>query len=670
MKNALEYNVRKVHKPAWKVGCGRTSRQPGQIGNEAAVTSFVRVTVQPSTLCFPVRRSAPPTPLVFPDKTNCLHGGKTSSGAGWVLLYKDLMNDKTTSKNYQVLARKYRPMTFEDMIGQEPLVKTLTNAFKTGRVAHAFMLTGVRGIGKTTTARLLARALNYESDNHEGPSVKLEPAGVHCDAINRSSHLDVMEMDAASRTGVGDIREILDSVRYGPVEARYKVYIIDEVHMLSQQAFNALLKTLEEPPDHAKFIFATTEIRKIPITVLSRCQRFDLRRVEADELCKHLANICKQEKANISQDGLMLIARAAEGSVRDGLSLLDQAIVQAEGAGEVSAEDIRIMLGLADRTRVLALFALAVGGDAKGALNEVRSQYTDGADPAIIVRDLLDICHEVSRAKALGLDAEFDMAPDQVKRLHELAGSLTMGQITRAWQMLLSAHGDVRAAPDPLAAAEMALLRLAVAGDLPPPELASQLLASLKDVKGISTTSSGGSLGGPRTETSSPPPLARGNTTPQPAPTLQPQATASTAPKLEINTLEELVAAIPKNQTGLRYDVEKYIRPIRFEPGTFVFSLAPGAPVKVEKDLEYQLRAWVTDATSRPWHIEVDTKTQGKSSLLERRRSAQAKRKDAEDNHPVVLSAQALFPGVGIEFRERPSISNIIEADFSAKKDE
>lgn len=570
------------------------------------------------------------------------------------------MTTKSTSKNYQVLARKYRPMTFEDMIGQEPLVKTLTNAFKTGRVAHAFMLTGVRGIGKTTTARLLARALNYESDDHDGPSVKLEPPGIHCDAINRSSHLDVMEMDAASRTGVGDIREILDSVRYGPVEARYKVYIIDEVHMLSQQAFNALLKTLEEPPDHAKFIFATTEIRKIPITVLSRCQRFDLRRVEADELCKHLANICKQEKANISEDGLMLIARAAEGSVRDGLSLLDQAIVQAEDGAEVSAEDIRIMLGLADRTRVLELFASAVSGDAKGALTEVRSQYTDGADPAVIVRDLLDICHEVSRAKALGSEAEFDMAPDQITRLHDLAGSLTMGQITRAWQMLLSAHGDVRAAPDPLAAAEMALLRLAVAGDLPPPELAAQLLAGLKDVKNAPKPSGGSSgSGGSRETTSSQ--LTHGSTVPQPAPTPQPQAAASTTPKLDINTLEDLVSAIPKNQTGLRYDIEKYIRPIRFEPGTFVFSFAPNAP----KDLEYQLRAWVTDATSRPWHIEVDTKIQGEPSMLERRRSARSERKDAEDSHPVATTARALFPGVEIEFRDRPSISNVIEADFT-----
>ncbi len=564
-------------------------------------------------------------------------------------------------------------MTFEDMIGQEPLVKTLTNAFKTGRVAHAFMLTGVRGIGKTTTARLLARALNYQSNTVDSPSVKLAPPGIHCDAINRSSHLDVMEMDAASRTGVGDIREILDSVRYGPVEARYKIYIIDEVHMLSQQTFNALLKTLEEPPDHAKFIFATTEIRKIPITVLSRCQRVDLRRVGADELAKHLANISKQENANIAPDGLKLIARAAEGSVRDGLSLLDQAIVQdvdQDGAGDtqVSAEDIRAMLGLADRTRVLDLFALAIGGDATGTLNEVRSQYTDGADPGVIVRDLLDICHEVSRAKALGDACEFDMAPDQVSRLHDLAGGLSMGQITRAWQILLSAFGDVRAAPDPLAAAEMALLRLAVAADLPPPELAAQILAGLKDVPDTPKALSGG--GGSSVGTSS----VQAQSTPQAsaqtsaAPSLQapaPKVKTVDTPKLELNSLQELVAAIPKNRSGLRFDIEKYIRPIKFELGTLIFSLAPNAP----KDLEYQLRAWLTETTARPWRVEVDTKPQGEPSLLERRRAAQAEQKQAEENHPAAKAARKLFPGVEIEFRDREAISNVIEADFAPNKE-
>ena len=299
-----------------------------------------------------------------------------------------------TGQTYQVLARKYRPTTFEDMIGQEAMVTTLTNAFKAGRVAHAFMLTGVRGIGKTTTARLLARALNYEREGADGPSVELGTHGIHCERIMASQHMDVLEMDAASRTGVDNMREMLDGVRYAPVEALYKVYIIDEVHMLSTGAFNALLKTLEEPPDHAKFIFATTEIRKVPITVLSRCQRFDLRRVDASSLQSHLSKICAKENVQVSDEGLALISRAAEGSVRDSLSLLDQAIVQAGLDGnEVSGEQVRVMLGLADRVRVLDLFEKAAGGDGAGALNEMRAQYDDAADPTIVMRDLLDICH-------------------------------------------------------------------------------------------------------------------------------------------------------------------------------------------------------------------------------------------------------------------------------------
>ena len=568
------------------------------------------------------------------------------------------MTEKPDSaKNYKVLARKYRPLVFEDMIGQEALVTTLTNAFSTGRVAHAFMLTGVRGIGKTTTARLLARALNYESDDHEGPSVKLDPPGVHCDAINKSSHMDVMEMDAASRTGVGDIREILDSVRYAPVSARYKVYIIDEVHMLSGAAFNALLKTLEEPPDHAKFIFATTEIRKIPITVLSRCQRFDLRRVEAGELVDHLAKICEKEGAKIARDGLALIARAAEGSVRDGLSLLDQAIVQADEDKEVGADTVRTMLGLADRTRVLSLFALAARGDAKGALTEVRAQYNDGADPSVIIRDLLDICHEVSRAKVLGEEADFDAAPDQITRLHELAANLSMGQITRLWQMLLKSHDDVRMAPDPLAACEMALLRMAVAGDLPPPELAAQMLEGLKNVKDAPAAKTEPS------STTSTAPQAIGNVQAKPVLELKPEPAEGTAP--QISSLAELVAVMPKSKQGLKYDIEKYIRPIKLETGTLLFSSAPNAPA----DLVRRVSSYLTEVTNRPWEVREDNDGQGAPSLVEQRRAAKKQRQQYEESHPIIAKARELFPGVDIEFRDRETISNVIEANFSKDED-
>ena len=594
-------------------------------------------------------------------------------------LQEPMTDTPDSSQNYQVLARKYRPLVFEDMIGQDALVKTLTNAFKTGRVAHAFMLTGVRGIGKTTTARLLARALNYESDHHEGPSVMLDPPGVHCEAINKSSHMDVMEMDAASRTGVGDIREILDSVRYAPVSARYKVYIIDEVHMLSSAAFNALLKTLEEPPDHAKFIFATTEIQKIPVTVLSRCQRFDLRRVEAGELTTHLANICEKEGANIATDGLALIARAAEGSVRDGLSLLDQAIVQAKGADEVSAEDIRAMLGLADRTRVLDLFAMAAHGDAKSALTEVRAQYNDGADPVIIVRDLLDICHETSRAKILGEAAGFDAAPDMVARLHELAGGLSTGQITRLWQLLLKSHDDVRSAPDPLAACEMALLRLAVAGELPPPELAAQILEGLKDVALPAAAPTGGGSGGKRgsgdsgssaqistsaaTPITSPAPQSSGNAHARPA--LELSAVPSD-PIAQISSLAELVSAMPKTETGLKYDIEKYIRPITFETGILVYSPAPNAPAGLVR----RVSAYLTQVTNRPWEVREDENKEGAPSLLEARRNAKQQRDKYEQNHPAVVRAKQLFPGVKVEFKDRTPISNVIEGDFVNKKEQ
>lgn len=548
-------------------------------------------------------------------------------------------------------------MTFEDMIGQEAMVKTLTNAFSTGRVAHAFMLTGVRGIGKTTTARLLARALNYEGP-HEGPSVVLDPPGIHCEAINKSSHMDVMEMDAASRTGVGDIREILDSVRYAPVSARYKVYIIDEVHMLSSAAFNALLKTLEEPPDHAKFIFATTEIRKIPITVLSRCQRFDLRRVEAGELTDHLAGISQSENAQISREGLAMMARAAEGSVRDGLSLLDQAIVQAEGDNEVSGEQIRSMLGLADRGRVLDLFSVAAMGDAKGALSEVRSQYNDGADPAVIIRDLLDTCHEVSRAKILGEECGFDAAPDHVARLHALADKLTMGQITRLWQMLLKSHDDVRNAPEPLAAAEMALLRMAVAADLPPPELAAQLLEGLKTVPDAPR-------GAPAPSSPTPAPAAppsNGQSSPQAAqPLIQPAPTPKGEPHLHLENLEEMIAGMPRAATELKYDVRQYVHPVLFEMGKMIFQPSANAPA----NLASRLSAYLQDTTGIAWKVLADSDATGAPTLMEQERAALKQRDAYEQAHPLVTKAKELFPGVEIEFRDRPTTSNVIEADFN-----
>ncbi|MGB3315952.1 MAG: DNA polymerase III subunit gamma/tau, partial [Albidovulum sp.] len=375
-----------------------------------------------------------------------------------------------TGTRYQVLARKYRPETFADLVGQEAMVRTLKNAFAADRIAQAFIMTGIRGTGKTTTARIIAKGMNCVGpDGQGGPTT--DPCGKceHCVAIMEGRHVDVMEMDAASRTGVGDIREIIESVHYRAASARYKIYIIDEVHMLSTSAFNALLKTLEEPPAHVKFIFATTEIRKVPVTVLSRCQRFDLRRIEPEVMIALLKKIATAEKAEITDDALALITRAAEGSARDATSLLDQAI--SHGAGETTADQVRAMLGLADRGRVLDLFDLILKGDAAGALNEIGGQYSDGADPMAVLRDLAEITHWVSVIKITPEAADDPTVPPEERaRGLQMAGDLPMRVLTRMWQMLLKALEEVAAAPNAMMAAEMAVIRMTHVADLPDPE--------------------------------------------------------------------------------------------------------------------------------------------------------------------------------------------------------
>ena len=370
-----------------------------------------------------------------------------------------------------MLARKYRPATFDDLIGQEAMVRTISNAFETGRIPQAWILTGVRGVGKTTTARILARGLNYELPDGSvtAPTIKMPVLGLNCQAIMESRHVDVLEMDAASHNGVDDIRQINDAVRYAPVSARYKVYILDEVHMLSNQAFNALLKTLEEPPPHAKFVFATTDIGKVPVTVLSRCQRFDLRRVEAGVLVAHLEGILGKEGVAAEPEALALIARAAEGSVRDSLSLLDQAISHAAGA--VRAEDVRQMLGLADAGRIIDLFDALMRGDAARALGELRSQYDSGADPLVVLTELAEFTHFVTRVKVVpAVVDDRSLAEVERKRGRELAAGLSMRVLSRTWQMLFKGLAEVKDAPRPIAAAEMVLVRIAYAADLPSPD--------------------------------------------------------------------------------------------------------------------------------------------------------------------------------------------------------
>ncbi|MGE0597122.1 MAG: DNA polymerase III subunit gamma/tau [Hyphomonadaceae bacterium] len=513
---------------------------------------------------------------------------------------------------YLVLARKYRPRTFADLIGQEAMVRTIANSFALNRIPHAYMLTGVRGVGKTTTARLLARALNYRYGDVNAPQVELDPMGEHCQAIMESRHPDVFEMDAASRTGIGDIREILDSVRYAPVMARNKVYIIDEVHMLSTQAFNGLLKTLEEPPPHVKFIFATTEIRKVPVTVLSRCQRFDLKRIDTERLAEHLGAICVKEGVKVEPDGLMLIARAAEGSARDGLSLLDQALVQRPGES-VAAADVRDMLGLADRGRVLGLFEAIAKGDAKTAIAEARSQYDSGADPALILRDLLEIGHDAARAQALGADARLIGGADWVARVRGLAASLTPAQLSRLWQMLLKALEEAGRAPDPIAAVEMAMVRLCAAQGLPPPEDAARLLRD-------------GAPGHPAGAPSG-------------------ADAAAPAGSATINRFEQLVALVEReNKIDLQLALER-IRVVRFAPGELVYAPAPNTPA----DFQRRLIAFLRDVRDEDWIVQPEAASIAPvESLAERRAREEKRAMDELKKQPFVAEAFKHFPAAKI----------------------
>ncbi len=536
--------------------------------------------------------------------------------------------------SYQVLARKYRPATFADLIGQEAMVRTLKNAFEADRIAHAFILTGVRGIGKTTTARIVAKGLNCVGpDGLGGPTI--EPCGVcePCRAIAEGRHVDVMEMDAASRTGVGDIREIIDSVNYRAASARYKVYIIDEVHMLSTNAFNALLKTLEEPPEHVKFIFATTEIRKVPVTVLSRCQRFDLRRIEPEVMIAFLEGIAAKEDAQIAPDALALITRAAEGSARDALSLLDQAI--AHGAGETGADQVRAMLGLADRGRVLDLFDLVMKGDAAAALTELSEQYAEGADPMSVLRDLAEVTHWVSVVK-ISPDAAEDptISPDERTRGTEMASALPMRALTRAWQMLLKALEEVAVAPNAMMAAEMAIIRLTHVAELPTPgDLVRQLQSN--------PPPRGGPGGQAPTSGTGPTAMATSRTQAQPAPQPAPRAAQPDA-LARYQRFDDVVALIrARKDLKLLVEVETYLRLARYTPGRIEFEPTDTAPADLASRLAGALQRW----TGTRWGVSVVSEGGG-PTLAETRAEKRSDLVGKALTHPLVRAVFDAFPGL------------------------
>ena len=549
----------------------------------------------------------------------------------------------TPDTAYRVLARKYRPETFADLVGQEAMVRTLKNAFEADRIAQAFVMTGIRGTGKTTTARIIAKGINcIGPDGTGGPTT--EPCGVceNCVAIMEGRHVDVMEMDAASRTGVGDIREIIESVHYRAASARYKIYIIDEVHMLSTSAFNALLKTLEEPPAHVKFIFATTEIRKVPVTVLSRCQRFDLRRIEPEDMIGMLQRIAAGEHAEIAEDALALITRAAEGSARDATSLLDQAI--SHGAGETTVEQVRAMLGLADRGRVLDLYQMIMRGDAAAALTELGAQYAAGADPMAVLRDLAEITHWISVVK-ITPDAADDptVSPDERARSLQMASDLPMRTMTRMWQMLLKALDEVASAPNSMMAAEMAIIRLTHVAELPSPE---ELIRKLQDTPPPPPSGGGGGNGGGVSAGAT----SVANAQSRMSASGGSSGGAATAQQLDADALERfptfdhVVELIRANRdVKLLVDVEGGIRLANYQPGRIEFVAHPKAPNDLAQRLGQKLQLW----TGNRWAVTLVNEG-GRETIAEKRDAADIALKEEAESHPLLQAVFEAFPSARI----------------------
>ncbi len=566
----------------------------------------------------------------------------------------DAAADRPKSEAYRVLARKYRPTTFDDLIGQEALVRTLSNAIGSGRVAHAFVLTGVRGVGKTTTARLIARALNCVGpDGQGGPTIT--PCGVceSCRSIAEDRHVDVIEMDAASRTGIDDVRELIEGVRYRPVSARNKIYIIDEVHMLSRQAFNGLLKTLEEPPDNVVFVFATTEIRKVPVTVLSRCQRFDLKRVPEADLTRHFAGIAEKEGIEAGEAVLAMIARAADGSVRDGLSLLDQAIaLSAPGKGgpiRLDEEEVKQMLGLADRTRIFDLFEAVMAGQAPAALALLAELHGGGVAPAVVIQDLLELTHFLTRAKLVPDTLKAPALPEaERERGRRLAEQLGLPALARSWQMLLKGLGETQAAPDPLQAAEMALIRLIYASDLPTP---GELLKRLSEGdESASPAEPPAARGGPGPRAQSAPrgdtaaaaarsePLPESLSKPLADPMTEPAAPAE--PPQPTSFAEVVELAREKRELLFANQLAAQVHPVKFEPGRIELRLVEEAPRDLAGRLGRMLESW----TGRRWMVSISDQ-EGAPTLQDQEKAAEERLRQEVLAQPLVQAAMETFPG-------------------------
>jgi len=553
-------------------------------------------------------------------------------------LLGDIKPAPAASAPYVVLARKYRPETFAQLIGQEAMVTTLKNAFATDRIAQGYMLTGVRGVGKTTTARILARALNYaKAGLPNRPTMDMDGYGEHCLQIIQSRHPDVIEMDAASNTGVDNMREIIENARYRPILARYKVFIVDEVHMLSKSAFNALLKTLEEPPEHVKFIFATTEVRKVPVTVLSRCQRFDLRRVDTPLLAAHFKSILAQENASAEDEALALIARAAGGSVRDGLSILDQAI--AMGAGRVTVPAVRAMLGLADRGRVFDLLESLMRGAAGDALHQLEHLHRDGADPGQILADLAEAVHATTRLKVAGEGtASEDLSAEDRRRAAALGQQLSIPVLTRAWQMLQKGFDEASRASDPLQAAEMVLIRIAHAADLPSPDDLIRILGTGAGRARGSTPAPRPQPDGARLEIQS---SAATETADTGAAAVPSAAPAASGPR----SFEEVVALAGEHRDArLKVHLEEHVRLVRFEPGRLEIHLLDGSPSDLANELNEKLAKW----TGRRWGVVV-SREPGEPPLGEVRRQREAAELAEIKSDPAVQAILDVFPGAEVK---------------------